>query len=231
VKVRGFRIELGEIESVLNTHSAIRESVVTCDTRNGKRLVAYIVPKDSVPPTDELRRHLQRKLPEYMVPSRFVTLSSMPLTVNGKVDRKALPPIETKRPPLRTEFAAPRNEDEALLADIWEQVLDIDQVGIHDNFFELGGDSIRSIQVLAQAQQRGIFFSLQKLFQKPTIAELAAQLDSAPEDQTGPQEITGRGGGCLPIGKAAIRNGLPYRSGSPIGHLSRRLQLPLPHGL
>jgi amino acid adenylation domain-containing protein len=181
--VRGFRIELGEIESVLNTHSAVRESVVTCEAKNGKRLVAYLVAKDGVPSTEELRRHLQRKVPDYMVPSRFIFLEAMPLTVNGKVDRKALPAIETKRPQLRTEYAAPRNDDEAGLADIWEQVLEIDQVGINDNFFELGGDSIRSIQVLARAQERGIFFSLQKLFQNPTIAELAANLESAAEDQ------------------------------------------------
>lgn len=183
VKVRGFRIELGEIESVLNSHAGIRESVVTCEPKNGKRLVGYIVAKNGVLPTEELRKHLQKKLPDYMVPSRFVFLEAMPLTVNGKADRKALPAIETKRPQLRTEFAAPRNDDEAVLAEIWEQVLEIEGVGINDNFFELGGDSIRSIQVLARAQERGIYFSLQKLFQKPTIAELAAHLESAAEDQ------------------------------------------------
>lgn len=182
VKVRGFRIELGEIESVLNTHPAVRESVVTADAKNGKRLVGYIVAREEQPSTEELRRHLGRKVPDYMIPSRFVFLAAMPLTVNGKVDRKALPPIETKRPQLRTEYAAPKNDDEAVLADIWEQVLEIEQVGISDNFFELGGDSIRSIQVLARAQERGIYFSLQALFQHPTIAELTQHLESAPED-------------------------------------------------
>ena len=176
VKIRGFRVELGEIESALNRHPAIRESVVIAhDGEMGdKRLVAYVVPVGAAPTTTELREHLKPTLPDYMVPALFVVLTALPLTNNGKVDRRALPAPSGERPALEKSFVAPRNETETALAEIWREVLGIEQVGVLDNFFELGGDSIRSITVLSKAEQRGFKLSLEEMFQHPTIAEMAA---------------------------------------------------------
>ncbi len=184
VKIHGFRIELGEIETVLNSHPAIRESVVICDEAHGeKRLVAYLVPRGDLPGVNEIREFAGRRLPAYMVPARFVSLASLPLTINGKVDRKALPAVDHLRPVLGTEFVAPREENERILAAIWQEVLGLERVGVNDNFFELGGDSIRSIQVLGRAQRAGVNFSLQKLFQKPTVSALVENLDEKTDDE------------------------------------------------
>lgn len=184
VKIHGFRIELGEIEAVLNSHPEIRESVVLCDESTGdKRLVAYVVGRDQLPSLAELREFASRRLPAYMVPVRVISLDALPLTVNGKVDRRALPAPDGSRPALATSYAEPSTPEEKTLAQIWQKVLGIDKVGVNDNFFELGGDSIRSIQVLAQAQQNGINFSLQKLFQNPTISALSRNLDSEGDDK------------------------------------------------
>ena len=179
VKIHGFRIELGEIESVLNSHPALRESAVICDESAGeKRLVAYLVAREGQPDVHELREFAGRRLPAYMAPAKFIFLEKMPLTVNGKVDRKALPAPDTARPELGCEFVAPRTEPEKILAAIWSDVLRVDKVGVRDNFFELGGDSIRSIQVLARAQEKGVQFSLQRLFRQPTIEQLVVLGDS-----------------------------------------------------
>jgi amino acid adenylation domain-containing protein len=178
VKIHGFRIELGEIESVLNSHEALRESAVIADDSTGeKRLVAYVVSRNGQPAINEIREFAGKRLPAYMVPAKFIFLEKMPLTVNGKVDRKALPAPDTARPQLQTEFVAPSNEKQKILAEIWQDVLRVDQIGIRDNFFELGGDSIRSIQVLARAQEKGVGFSLQRLFRQPTIEALANTTD------------------------------------------------------
>jgi len=142
-----------------------------------KRLVAYCVTRQQpTPTTTDLRRFLKQKLPDYMIPSSIVILNSLPLMPNGKVDRQSLPDPFDARPDLETVFVAPRTPVEDALAKIWAQVLEIEQVGIHDNFFELGGDSIRSIQVRAQAQVRGLSFSLQQIFQHQTIYKLAQEL-------------------------------------------------------
>jgi amino acid adenylation domain-containing protein len=184
VKIHGFRIELGEIEAVLNSHPAIRESVVIADSADGeKRLVAYAVPRRDQPAIAEIREFVGKRLPGYMTPARFVFLESLPLTVNGKVDRAALPAVDDSRPALSATYVEPRTDVERTLATIWQEVLGIAKVGIQDNFFELGGDSIRSIQVLAKAQLKGINFSLQKLFQKPAISALVENLDDAREDE------------------------------------------------
>jgi amino acid adenylation domain-containing protein len=184
VKIHGFRIELGEIESVLNTHPAVRESVVICDESTGdKRLVAYVVPRGDLPGMNELREFANRRLPAYMLPARVIAIDRMPLTVNGKVDRRALPAPDASRPKLGSEYAAPSTEAEQALAAIWQQVLGVDRVGVKDNFFELGGDSIRSIQVLARAQERGIRFSLPTLFKHPTIAGILANQSDEPDDR------------------------------------------------
>ena len=142
VKIRGFRIELGEIESVLRQHPAVRESIVVAeeDATGEQRLVAYVVTRRELSPTgNELRSFLKAKVPEYMVPAAFVPLDALPLMPNGKVDRRALPAADRTRPELEKGFVAPRTPVEELLADIWAQVLNIEQVGIYDKFIELGG--------------------------------------------------------------------------------------------
>jgi amino acid adenylation domain-containing protein len=176
VKIRGFRVELGEIESALNRHPAVRESVVLAreESEGDKRLMAYIVPKTTAPTVSELREYLGQIIPEYMIPARFIILAALPLTTNGKVDRRALPVPDDTRPALNKSFTPPRNEAEQKLARIWSEVLGVAQVGVLDNFFELGGDSIRSIAILSRAQEQGLTLSLQQMFQYPTVAGMAA---------------------------------------------------------
>ncbi len=176
VKIRGFRIELGEIERALADHPNVSECVVaTYGPATDRRIAAYLVAGSSNPPSiEELRTFLGRSLPLYMVPQAFVTLAALPLSPNGKVDRKALPAPEVSRGSLGERYVAPRTVAEQVLAAVWEHVLGVEQVGAHDNFFALGGDSIRSIQVLAMARERGLEISLQQLFQHQTIAALAA---------------------------------------------------------
>jgi non-ribosomal peptide synthase protein (TIGR01720 family) len=175
VKIRGFRIELGEIETALSKHSDVQSSCVISreDTPGDKRLVAYIVPQPQVTPTiSQLRSFLKEKLPDYMVPSTFVTLESLPLTPSGKIDRRALPEPEA-RTGIESSLVAPRTPIEEKLAKIWAQVLRVEIVGIHDNFFELGGDSILSIQIITRAKVAGIKLTVKQLFANQTIAQLA----------------------------------------------------------
>ena len=184
VKIHGFRIELGEIESVLNLHPSVRESAVICDESTGdKRLLAYVVPRGNAPSFNELRDFAAKRLPAYMLPRRVILLEEIPLTVNGKLNHKALPLPDTRRPFSETSFCAPSTAAEKILAQIWETVLGVSQVGINDNFFELGGDSIRSIQVLARAEALGLKISLQTIFSHPTIAGILANLNTETEDQ------------------------------------------------
>ncbi|MDZ7967789.1 MAG: amino acid adenylation domain-containing protein [Nostoc sp. DedSLP03] len=179
VKIRGFRIELGEIEALITSHPAIWESVVIVreDEPGDKRLVAYVVPqKEQSPTVPELRQFLKAKLPEYMMPSAIVLLESLPLTSNGKVDRRALPTHELDST-LRELYVAPRTPTEEMLAQIWAQVLKVEQVGIHDNFFELGGHSLLATQLLSRI--RNIFnveLPLRELFAASTVAELAQSI-------------------------------------------------------
>lgn len=194
VKVRGYRIELGEIEAELRQHPALREALVIArdEAEGHKRLVAYIVSvRPPAPTTSELRDYLGRRLPSYMVPSAFVTLQSLPVTRNGKVDRSALPEPEQIRPELDQSFIAPRNEVEETLAAIWCQVLGLDQVGTHNNFFELGGDSILSLQIVARANRAGLRLTPKQLFEHPTIGELAAVANTTSETQFEQGAVTG----------------------------------------
>ncbi|HEX3560512.1 MAG TPA: amino acid adenylation domain-containing protein [Pyrinomonadaceae bacterium] len=187
VKVRGFRIELGEVNAALARHSSVRESVVLAveGAAEEKRLVAYVVCDEASRPTGgELREFLREKLPEHMLPPAFVFLGALPLTPNGKVDRGALPAPDWAAPELEDDFVAPCTEVERALAAAWAEALGVRQVGIDDNYFELGGDSIRSIRVRAGALERGLDFSLQHLFQHPTIRELARHV-SPVENRTG----------------------------------------------
>src|SRR5205085_10713715 len=150
------------------------------DTPGDKRLVAYLVLEQAAPPTvSALRSFLKERLPDYMIPAVFVMLDQLPLTNHGKVNRQALPLPGAARLELERAYIAPRTASEEILAGVWAEVLGLDRVGIHDNFFELGGDSIRSVGLLALAQERGLDFSLQQLFQYQTIYELAKEIDAA----------------------------------------------------
>ena len=196
VKVRGFRIELGEIEAVLSQHEDVQISCVivredtpgeTCTERSrSKQLVAYIVPqKDVTLTTSELRQFIGNKLPSYMIPQAFVILESLPITPNGKIDRRALP-----APDLHSEiadkFVAPRNPIEEKLALIWTQVLRLEQVGIDDNFFELGGHSLLATQVISRLQEAfGISLPLRYIFESPTVAQLSEVISSQLETGSG----------------------------------------------
>ncbi|MBE9034047.1 non-ribosomal peptide synthetase [aff. Roholtiella sp. LEGE 12411] len=174
VKIRGFRIELGEIEALLSQHLEVKETVVVVreDNPGDKRLVAYIVP-NHILPTSEIRNFLKGKLPEYMIPSAFVQLDTLPVTPNGKIDRRALPAPVPSNLELENSFVPPRTAVEEILTGIWAKILHVEQVGIHDNFFELGGDSILSLQVIAKANQAGLQLSLKQIFEYQTIADLA----------------------------------------------------------
>nr|WP_178075078.1 non-ribosomal peptide synthase/polyketide synthase [Pseudomonas sp. 1239] len=181
VKIRGFRIELGEIEARLQAHPAIGEAVVIdVAAASGRQLVAYLVPASptaQAPDThsrlrNDLREHLRRALPDYMVPAHLMFLDALPLTPNGKLNRKALPAPEASQ--LQQSFVAPQSEMEQRIAAIWAGVLKVDQVGLTDNFFELGGDSIISIQVVSRARQAGIHFTPKQLFQHQTVQGLAS---------------------------------------------------------
>nr|CAC01604.1 peptide synthetase [Anabaena sp. 90] len=175
VKIRGFRIELGEIEAVLSQLGDVQAScvIVREDITGDKRLVAYIVPQKEVTPTvTELRQFLKAKLPEYMVPNAFVILESLPLTPNGKIDHRALPTPDLHSE-LKHKYVAPRTPVEEILAQIWAQVLKVEQVGIEDNFFTSGGHSLLATQLVSHI--RNIFqveLPLRELFAAPTIAEL-----------------------------------------------------------
>jgi amino acid adenylation domain-containing protein len=183
VKIRGFRIELGEIESVLAQHECIKETVVLAreDQPGNKRLVAYVVINgQSDPVINELRRFLSEKLPDYMIPSAFVAIADIPLTPNGKVDRRALPIPDQTRPQLAKNFVAPRNDREIQLAQIWSEILGVQSIGIQDNFFELGGNSLLAVRLFIQIKQKfDLKLPLATLFHAPTIEQLASILSQS----------------------------------------------------
>ncbi len=177
VKFHGYRIELGEIEVMLRDHEAIKDVValVREDAPGAQRLVAYLIPEgEDRPEVKALREFIGQRLPDYMIPGVFVYLDAFPLLPNGKINRRALPEPEVSREDLGVDYAPPSTPEEASLAEVWAEVLGVDQVGVYDNFFELGGDSILSIQVVARANQRGLNISPKDIFQNPTIAGLAA---------------------------------------------------------
>ncbi len=182
VKIRGFRVELGEIESALNQHPAIRESVVIAADGPGgaKRLVAYIVPTGPAPTVAELRDHLGHKLPDYMVPSAFVPLPALPLTSNGKVDRRALPAPEDNQAATGETCVPPRNPTETMLVEIWCQLLGRKSVGIYENFFQLGGHSLLATQVISRvATTFNVDLPVRTIFEAPTVAALAEAVSRA----------------------------------------------------
>jgi amino acid adenylation domain-containing protein len=204
VKIRGFRIELGEIEGTLGRHPAVLQAIVQAqEVEPGeKRLVAYVVAeRESRPTASELRGFLKDKLPEHMVPAVFVLLDVFPLTANGKVNRHALPAPDDRRPELDQVFVACRTPTEELLATIWSQVLGVERVGIYDNFFQLGGHSLLATQVVSRIREAfQVEMPLRRLFELPTVADLAESVDA------------GRGAGLL---------------ASPIAPVPRDGELPL----
>ncbi len=217
VKIRGFRIELGEIEARLTKHPWVREAIVL--TRSiqpeNQQLVAYVVPnlqEQSATSTEEkftqsdyvnnpsqdklarqlvpqLRHSLQQSLPDYMVPSAFVLLDMLPLTANGKVDRHALPAPDTSRRALEADLVAPRTVTEESLVEIWKDILGA-EVGIYDNFFELGGHSLLATQVISRVRDAfSVELPLRSLFESPTVAQLAEQVEVAQLEQADEQEL------------------------------------------
>ncbi|MFZ1289535.1 MAG: amino acid adenylation domain-containing protein [Melioribacteraceae bacterium] len=176
VKLRGFRIELGEIETNLRRHELIEDAVVLIreDEPENKKLVAYYIVKPNSEITiGQLKKHLAEKLPEYMVPSLFMEMTSFPLLTNKKINRKGFPRPEFNRDIIDSKFLAPSNEVENSLVTIWKEVLKVENIGVNDNFFELGGDSILAIQVISKANQSGIKITPKNIFQSPTIKGLS----------------------------------------------------------
>ena len=201
VKIRGFRIELGEVETCLRDLPEVVEAVVLAQPgAAGLQLVAYVVARD-VPEREAqaalreaLKQQLKQRLPAYMVPAHLLFLEQLPLNINGKLDRKALPEPDISE--LQLAYVAPRSDLEQRIAQVWQQVLRLEQVGVTDNFFELGGDSIISIQVVSRARQAGIHFTPKDLFQYQTVQGLASV---ASEGEQGGQIDQGPVSGSMPL--------------------------------
>jgi non-ribosomal peptide synthase protein (TIGR01720 family) len=191
VKIRGHRIETGEIESALLERVEVGQAIVLVreEEGRGKQLAAFVVSSNGIEPSRrDLRSYLQERLPEYMVPGSIAVLDKLPLTTNGKIDRKSLLSLSVSRTPAESEHEGARNEVEEVLAQVWQEVLGIERVGIHDNFFELGGDSILSIQVVAKAKRGGLTLKVQQIFQHQTIAGLALVAAKSTEQAAAEQD-------------------------------------------
>ncbi|HEY0022717.1 MAG TPA: non-ribosomal peptide synthase/polyketide synthase [Longimicrobium sp.] len=175
VKVRGFRVELGEIEAALAKHPSVREAVVAARGEGDRALVAYAVPREGAGmDVEALRAHLKSLLPDYMVPAAFMAIAAVPLTANGKVDRRALPEPEASA----SGQVAPRTPTEEILAQLWAEVLRLDSVGVNDDFFALGGHSLLATRLLARVQNAmSVVVPLRALFEGPTVAELAVRVE------------------------------------------------------
>jgi len=192
VKLRGFRIELGEIEALLASHGQVWETVVLVreDTPGDKRLVAYLVPQPEITlKIDKIRQFMKSKLPDYMVPNAFIILEALPLTANGKIDRRALPLPDFDSERL-DKYIAPRTPMEEKLVTIWEKVLKVEQVGINDNFFELGGHSLLVTQLVSRVRDTfNIEIPLRDLFTAPTVSQLAASIEKLKQENSKPTTI------------------------------------------
>ncbi len=180
VKIGGFRIEPGEIETVLTRCEHVGDAVVVAreGSSGDKRLAAYVTAEEgrNAPGPAELRKYLKASLPDYMIPTFFVIMDSLPSTPNGKIDRRALPDPDPSA--IQNDYAAPRTEKEKILAGVWEETLGVERVGVDDNFFSLGGDSIVSIRIIARAAERGLFATVKQIFMHQTLAELAAAAET-----------------------------------------------------
>jgi amino acid adenylation domain-containing protein len=192
VKLRGFRIELGEIEAVLMQHPGIRQAVtdVRTSSTGEKRLVGYFVPDGKAPAVSELRTFLKSKLPEYMVPSVFMPLDILPVSPSGKLNRRALPEPDDARPELTREFVAPSTPVEEAVAEIFSDVLEIRQVGVHDDFFELGGHSLLATRVVSRLRDRfQIEMTPRFLFESPTVQQMASRISELLMQGVDPDDI------------------------------------------
>jgi acyl-coenzyme A synthetase/AMP-(fatty) acid ligase/aryl carrier-like protein len=228
VKIRGFRIELGEIEAAFRQHPAVRSVVATAvgKTTTERRLVAYVVPeqeekadrKQGTPEVNtpaarpgfeaSLREFLAEKLPEHMIPSSIVLLDALPLTPNGKVDHRSLPAPEHVELSRIDGLVIPRNEIERALAEIWQEALHVETVGIHDDFFALGGDSVSAIQLVSRANKKGYQLLPILVFRHPTIAELAGKINAQPQTEAArlkPDRVNDQ--------EAALQRGVPAPEG------------------
>jgi amino acid adenylation domain-containing protein len=208
VKIRGFRIELGEIEARIAEHPGVKEVVVTAreDIPGRKQLVAYLVlhaESPAAPALPDLRAFLEPKLPEYMVPAFFEVLAALPRTPNGKINRKALPAPKTQAVLPNRPYVAPRTPTEIKLAQIWEEVLGREKVGIEDNIFEIGGDSLLIFRIAARASEAGLPISIRQFFLHRTIAEVLANPGS-PKTQSLPQVSA-----ITAVSRAAYRRAQP----------------------
>ncbi|MEU9609888.1 amino acid adenylation domain-containing protein, partial [Streptomyces sp. NPDC048057] len=199
VKIRGFRVEPGEVESVLTAHPLVAQAAVTVHepAPGDRRLVAYVVPSGRTLDVGAVRAAAVASLPEYMVPAALVALDALPLTANGKLDRRALPAPDYGAA-RSTSGRAARSEVERVLCAVFAEVLGVPQVGIDDSFFDLGGDSIVSIQLVSRARKAGLVFSPRDVFQRRTVQALAEVVRSA-EDGAGAVEEPGAGIGVVPI--------------------------------
>jgi hypothetical protein len=178
VKIRGFRIEPGEVQSALAAHPAVADCAVLAHTAGGgdARLAAYVVAAPGTPTPAELREFLRGKLPEYMVPASFTFLDALPLTANGKLDRRSLPaPVEERE----QSVVGPSSDAERAIAEIWQELLGLEKIGVHENFFELGGHSLLAAQLAARVRSRfETALSVRAVFEQPTVAGLAALLEA-----------------------------------------------------
>ncbi|QRO01823.1 amino acid adenylation domain-containing protein [Archangium violaceum] len=201
VKIRGHRIEVGEVEAALRSEAVVRDAAVVAreSSAGGLRLVGYVVarPGESLDP-EALRRALEARLPGYMVPSAFVVLSALPMTLNNKVDRKALPPPPEEAVPVGR---APRTEREALVASIFAKAFGRSAVGLDENFFALGGDSIVAMQIVARLRREGLATSPRELFEHPTVGQLAERL--------------------VAVEKAAAEAALPLTDAAPLSSMQQ----------
>jgi amino acid adenylation domain-containing protein len=189
IKIRGFRIEPGEIESVLESRPEIRSAAVIdrLDPRGEPRLVAYVQALRELPDPADLRAHLSEHVPNYMVPSNFVAVDDIPATPNGKTDFDALPEPQWDGGP-SDELVAPRTEAERAVAAIWSEVLAVESIGIHDNFFALGGHSLVAMRVMSRVRDElGVALTLRAIFDFPTVAELAAELERSRQTDAEPE--------------------------------------------
>jgi acyl carrier protein len=178
VKIRGYRIELGEIEAVLLQSRSVSQAVVLVkeDSDGNKRLVGYVVPENNFD-QQAMISYLKANLPEYMVPVLWVQLESLPLTSNGKIDKKALPEPDPGSL-LLNEYVAPQTETELALADIWKELLHLDRVGVHDSFFKLGGHSLLARRLSSHIERNlSVAVPIQILFQFNTISELGKYIE------------------------------------------------------
>lgn len=187
VKLRGYRIELGEIESLLSQQDGVREAAVALreDVAGNKKLVAYLAPQNGATPSaPQVSLLLKKRLPDYMLPSEYVVVAELPRTLNGKIDRNALPaPGSDHAPATVSPGQAPRTETEKALAAIWKEVLGLENLGVRDDFFDLGGHSLLAVKMFAKISNvLGVELSLNTLFESPTIEQLAARIGAPPKE-------------------------------------------------